>query len=129
VAGVAAGSLALAGTFDGRPGATGTAARLLHGAPAGGPAALRKVPPYYVDLARPSDIMGGERAEVRASRTGAVLATVRPPRPFGLFTWVSAAADDHTFILAAQRYWPIAPGSSGGRAEERDNTTRPGSSG
>jgi hypothetical protein len=76
-----------------------------------------------VDLVRPSDIMGGQRAEVRASMTGTVLATVRPPRPFGLFTWVSAAADDRTFILGAQRYWPIAPGNRGARAEERDGTT------
>lgn len=123
VAAVVAGSLAISGTFGGRPHATGPAAGPPQGAPAGGPAALRRVPPYYLALAGPSGIMGGQRAEIRASRTGAVLATVRPPRPFGLFTWVSAAADDHTFILAAQRYWPIAPGSRGARAETRDSTT------
>lgn len=123
VAGVVAGSLAISGTFGGRLQATGPAAGPLRGAPAGGPAALRRVPPYYVELARPGDIMGGQRAEVRASTTGAVLATVRPPRPFGLFTWVSAAADDRTFILAAQRYWPIASGRAGTSAENRDSTT------
>lgn len=123
VAGVVAGSLAISGTFGSRPQATGPAAGPLPGAPAGGPTALRRVPPYYVELVRPSDIMGGQRAEVRASATGTVLATVRPPGPFGLFTWVSAAADDRTFILAAQRYWPIAPGTRGARAEERDGTT------
>ncbi|HEY3958075.1 MAG TPA: hypothetical protein VGM53_32315 [Streptosporangiaceae bacterium] len=123
VAGAVAGSLAISGSFAGRLQATSPTARPRQGAPAGGPAALRTVPPYYVGLARPSDIMGGQRAEVRASATGTVLATVRPPRPFGLFTWVGAAADDRTFILAAQRYWPIAPGNRGAKAEERDNTT------
>ena len=123
VAVVAVVSLAISGGFGGRLQATGPAAAPSRGAAAGGPAALRKVPPYYVGLADPSDIMGGQRAEVRASATGAVLATIRPPRPFGLFTWVSAAADDRTFILAAQRYWPIAPGSRGAKAESRDNTT------
>jgi hypothetical protein len=123
VAGVVAGSLAISGTFGNHPPATPSAARQLHGAPAGGPAALRQVPRYYVALAHPSEIMGGQRAEIRSSTTGAVLASVRPPRPFGLFTWVSAAADDHTFILAAQRYWPIAPGNRGLPAETRDNNT------
>jgi hypothetical protein len=40
-----------------------------------------------------------------------------------VFTWVSAAADDRTFVLAAQRYWPIASGTQGAKAQERDNTT------
>ena len=123
VAGVVAGSLALSGTLPGRTPAGRAAAGPLRGAPMGGPGALRKVPPYYAGLADPSDIVGGQRAVIRSSRTGAVLATVRPPRPFGLFTWVSAAADDHTFILAAQRYWPIASGNRGMPAERHDNTT------
>jgi hypothetical protein len=36
---------------------------------------------------------------------------------------VSGAADDHTFVLAAQRYWNIAGGQAGMPAERRDNTT------
>jgi len=36
---------------------------------------------------------------------------------------VSAAGDDRTFVLAAQRYWPIASGQAGMPAENRDNTT------
>jgi hypothetical protein len=123
IASVAAGSLAISGALHGGATATGPAAKPSQGAPPGSPAALRKVPPYYTDLADPSDIMGGQRAEIRASMTGRVLATIRPPRPFGVFTWVSAAADDHTFILAAQRYWPIAPGTRGARAERRDSLT------
>jgi hypothetical protein len=34
--------------------------------------------------------------------TGAALATISPPRPYGTFTGVSAAADNRTFVLAAQ---------------------------
>jgi hypothetical protein len=123
VAGVVAGSLAISGTLHGGHAATGAAAGHRHGVPLGGPAALRRIPAYYVDLAGPTMIMGGQRVQVRASTTGHVLATLRPPRPFGVFSWVSAAADDHSFILAAQRYWPIAPGSKGASAERHDNTT------
>jgi hypothetical protein len=123
VAAVVAASLAISGTFHGRLRAGGPAAGPSRGAPPGGPGALRKVPPYYLDLAGPTDILGGRRAEIRATTTGAVLATVRPPRPFDIFTWVSGAADDRTFVLAAQRYWPIASGSKGANAERRDGTT------
>ena len=86
--------------------------------PPDGPAALRKVPPYYVSLTPGNNtyILGGRRAEVRATATGTVLATIRPPRPFGAFTWVSGASDDRTFILAAQRYWTILPGNRGAKA-------------
>jgi hypothetical protein len=114
VAVVIAASLAISATFpdrarqpQGQP----------QGAPTGRPAALRNVPPYYVDLV---GMPWSRSAEVRATTTGAVLATVRPPKPFGLFDWVSGASDDRTFILAAQRWWPI---SRGGTAEKRDSTT------
>jgi hypothetical protein len=84
-------------------------------------AALRSIPPYYVALA------GGpnapDHAVIRASATGAVLATVQPPRPYGSFTFVSGAADDRTFILAAQRWWPITSGTGAPAAQNRDNTT------
>ena len=60
---------------------------------------------------------------VRSTLTGHVLATVAPPRPYRIFTWVSAAADDRTFVLAAQRYWPIGSGQAGLPAQNRDNTT------
>jgi hypothetical protein len=75
---------------------TGTVA--LYPAPAA-PAAL---PAYDVALA--PGPLGGQaaRAVVRATATGAVLATVRPPRPYATFTGVTAAADDRTFVLAAQ---------------------------
>jgi hypothetical protein len=61
------------------------------------------VPPYYVTL-EPGPLSGAStRAVVRATATGAELAVVTPPRPDRVFTAVSAAADDRTFVLAAQR--------------------------
>ncbi len=68
---------------------------------------LAKVPAYFVGLT------GGvpdqqRRAVVAATATGKTLATVTPPKPYGAFDWVAAAADDHTFVLAAQRWVPIS---------------------
>ena len=88
--------------------------------PATGTSALRSVPPYYVALAGPPDTP--EHAVIRASATGAVLATVKPPRPYGSFTFVSGAADDRTFVLAAQRWWNVTSGTRGEAAQQRDNT-------
>ena len=118
VAVVIAASLAISATFHDRARQPlGAATGQPQGAPTGRPTALRNVPPYYVALVgRP----WSRSAEVRATTTGAVLATVRPPKPFGLFDWVSGASDDRTFVLAAQRWWPIG---RGGTAEKRDNTT------
>jgi hypothetical protein len=65
------------------------------------------VPPYYVALvtghgAPSSPGTPGVAAQVRATRTGAVLARIVPPKPYVTFTEVTAAADDRTFVLAAQ---------------------------
>ena len=74
-------------------------------------AAPGSVPPYYValnlagngDYCRPSaPYSPATDAVVRATATGAVLATITPPRPYGTFIGVAAAADDRTFVLAAQ---------------------------
>ena len=89
--------------------------------PASGTSALRSVPPYYVALAGQPD--PPEHAVIRASATGAVLATVKPPRPYRSFTFVSGAADDRTFVLAAQRWWNVTSGTQGADAQQRDNTT------
>ena len=59
---------------------------------------------------------------MRSTVTGHTLATVRPPAPYNVFTWVSGAADDRTFVLAAQHWWHIAPGNRGARAERLDGT-------
>jgi len=63
--------------------------------------ALASVPPYYAALPFYAD---GPRNDVviRATATGALLASVQPPAPYGTFSWVSAAADDRTFVVAAQ---------------------------
>lgn len=68
-----------------------------------GQAALGSVPPYYVTLTGyTGDLNAHFHAAVRATATGKTLATVSPPRPYQVFTWVSGAADDRTFVLAAQ---------------------------
>jgi hypothetical protein len=84
-------------------------------------AELGGVPRYYVALSGPAD--GARSAVVRATATGRVLATVTPPRPYGAFMFLSAAADGRTFVLAAQRWWRIAPGTRGLSAQTRDDAT------
>ena len=48
---------------------------------------------------------------------------MKPPRPYGSFTFVSGAADDRTFVLAAQRWWNVTSATAGENAQQRDNTT------
>jgi hypothetical protein len=86
------------------------------------PAALRRVPRYFAVLTDRVQEQA-QAAVVRSTLTGRVLATVAPPRPYRIFTWVSAAADDRTFVLAAQRYWPIGSGQAGLPAQNWDITT------
>jgi hypothetical protein len=70
-----------------------------------GQTALASVPPYYVTLTGyTGDLNAHFHAAVRATATGKTLATVSPPRPYQVFTWVSGAGDDRTFVLAAQRW-------------------------
>ena len=103
VAAVVAASLAFSATFHGHtPGSPRVASHGPHGAPVGGPAALHEAPPYFVELTDLSQIQA-QRAAVRSTVTGRTLATARPPKPYNVFTWVSAAANDRTFVLAAQR--------------------------
>jgi hypothetical protein len=52
---------------------------------------------------------------VRATATGEALATITPPRPYGTFTLVTAAANDRTFVLAAQPWSDYQGGYQGGR--------------
>jgi hypothetical protein len=124
VAAVVAASLAISTTFRGHARGTGPAtASRWHGSAVGSPSALRKVPPYFVALSGPTQAEGDYRAVVRSTVTGRTLATVTPPRPYRVFTWVSGAGGDSTFVLAAQRYWHIGHGQAGLPAEKRDNTT------
>lgn len=124
VTGVIAATLAIGAAFhgDAPPAGPGPAAQS-HPSPAAlRPAALRQVPRYFAALTDRVQEQA-QAAVVRSTLTGHVLATVTPTRPYQIFTWVSAAAGDRTFVLAAQRYWPIASGQAGMPAENRDNTT------
>lgn len=64
------------------------------------------VPPYYVTLttAGPAPGLDQYPAEltVRSTVTGAVLATVAAPRPYGQFLLADGTADDRTFLVGAQ---------------------------
>ena len=110
---VLAASLALTSSLTGHR--TAPQDRALTAAELGG------VPRHYVALTGPAD--GARGAVVRATATGRVLATVTPPRPYRAFTFLSGAADGRTFVLAAQRWWRIAPGTRGISAEQRDGNT------
>ena len=123
VAAVVGASLAISATFHGHTRGPGPAgAPRWNGSPLGPRSALKKVPPYFVVLP-PQALIYARTALVRSTVTGRVLATVRPPRPYQVFTWVSGAADDRTFVLAAQRWWNIRSGAAGVRAQDRDNST------
>jgi hypothetical protein len=67
------------------------------------PAVLRQLPPYFVALTGNTLPYQGTRAVAVATATGAVLGRVSPPQPHSLFSWVAAAGDDRTFVLAVQR--------------------------
>lgn len=74
------------------------------------PFAARNLPRYYVTLAIgwARCCQAGERrfpradAMVRITATGQAVARIAPPRPYRMFTGVAAAADDRTFVLAAE---------------------------
>jgi hypothetical protein len=96
---VVAGSLALGSVFTG------------HRGPVSGPFPpqplhVPDVPTYYVALTSADGKIPGYSAKpttatIRATATGNVLATIAVPRPYHAFTGVTAAADDHTFVLVA----------------------------
>jgi hypothetical protein len=87
-----------------RPGLAGAVTVPLRRAPSilGG-----AVPPYAVGLAPGPLAAQSTRAVVRATASGAVRATLSPPRGYGSFTWVTGAADDRTFVLAAYGRGPV----------------------
>jgi hypothetical protein len=60
---------------------------------------LRQLPPYYLALSAVR--MPTDRAVIRNTRTGAPLATFRPPRPYSVFTMIAGTASGLTFVLAA----------------------------
>jgi hypothetical protein len=109
VAAVVAGSLAVSGAFQGRQHATGSASGPFAG-----------VPPYYVVLTgknpnQKPNLALRQFAQVRATATGAVLASVTPPKPYGTFS-AAAAGNGHTFVLAANK-WKVVRANGGTFAE------------
>jgi hypothetical protein len=58
---------------------------------------LQSLPPYYLAL-----VNSPYYAVVRDTVTGRTLATVRPPKGYDSFDWLSGAEDDQTFVLGAQ---------------------------
>lgn len=65
---------------------------------------LAAVPRYYVALTGP--VNGPYHAVVGDALSGTSIATLAPPAPEKTFDAVTAAADDRTFVLAAQRGGP-----------------------
>lgn len=91
-----------AGAAESVPAATGPAAPV---------AVARAVPRYYVALTvatglRRARARARASAVVRATATGATIATFAPPRPYDTFTMVTAARNDRTFVVAAERFPP-----------------------
>lgn len=85
-------------------------------------AAFGGLPEYYAALT--GGPAGAQRqAVITTTATGKILATLSPPKPYGVFDYITAAGDDRTFVVAVQRWWPIQSGSRGLPAEKRDNTT------
>ena len=99
VTAVVTGSLAISGTFHSQH-------RHRHRPPVAGPAGtLASLPPYYVTLTahrtkrftQPQPL----HLVVRATATGAALATIRPPAPYRTFVQVAAVGDGHNYVLTA----------------------------
>lgn len=79
------------------------------------------VPAYYVALTTPgpSDVPepGPADLTVRSTATGAVLATVTAPRPYGQFLLIDGTADDRTFLVGAQ-VWNTQNAAGGDQLSE-----------
>jgi hypothetical protein len=72
--------------------------------------ALDKLPRYYLTMLLPPHAesnLDWTSVVVKNTRTGATLLTARPPSPYSSFAGVTGAADDRTFVLAAQA--PVGP--------------------
>jgi hypothetical protein len=109
VTAVVAASLAISATFHGGHRAASKPAGPFAG-----------VPPYYIVLTgrkpnlKPS-LAQPFFAQVRATATGAVLASVTPPKPYGTFS-AAAAGGSRTFVLTANK-WKVVRANGGTFAE------------
>jgi hypothetical protein len=66
---------------------------------------LAGLPPYYIDLTgkKAPYLPQRLRAVVRATATGATVATLTPPSPYDSFSEVAGAGDGRAFVLTAQK--------------------------
>ncbi len=96
-----AASMAVAGSLKHQPAAAGQAAGP-YGVPAYYVALITAQPRSDVENDLASSSFTDTAAELRSTRTGAVLAKITPPKPYVSFTGVTAAAGDRTFVLSAQ---------------------------
>jgi hypothetical protein len=69
--------------------------------------AVDRIPPFYLTFVGGRG--GRQHVVIHSTATGVVLATILPPRPYGNFSLVTAAEDDRTFVLAAQRWRQASP--------------------
>lgn len=97
VAAVTTGSLAISGSVG----------QHRSGAAAASNPATSTLPPFEVALRGPGGRSQNDyspvasAAVIRATATGAVIATITPPRPYTIFSGVSGSADDRVFVLTA----------------------------
>jgi hypothetical protein len=91
VAGVVVASLGISGVILHRP-----------AGPANSSRALAKVPSYFVAMST----IPGQQVLFGATRTGAMLGRIAPPKPYGDFTLEAAAGDGRTFVLGASPMQP-----------------------
>jgi hypothetical protein len=96
-----AGALTVAGTLKHEPATAGQSAGP-YGVPAYYVALITAQPRSDVENDLASSSWTDTAAELRSTKTGAVLAKVTPPKPYVSFTGVTAAADDRTFVVSAQ---------------------------
>jgi hypothetical protein len=84
---------------------------------------MASLPPYYVQLAgnNPNTtVLQPRHALIRATSSGATLARITPPPPYGTFVSVAGAGDGHTFVLAAERW--VVQRADGGSSQQAEPT-------
>ena len=96
-----------------------TAARLFSGPSAQQPAAPApsRLPAYYAVTisgnvvsytsggTQYSSSVLGRSIQIRATATGSLVTTVRPPAPYNNFAVLTGTPDGRTFVFGAERYW------------------------
>ena len=73
------------------------------------------VPPFFLAsvTTKAAPFFDARVVKIGRTATGRILATVRPPAPYRSFGVISAAGDDRTFVLAAQRSHIVFPPHAG----------------